>query len=134
MKDVAAMTSEALENFGESLRTLRRRHGLTLRALADKIYINEKTLCQYETGRTTPSLNNAIIISNYFGVSISSMCGLKGLKVVNEQGIAPYCPVCGSGEYMHNPDENENEYCGQCGCKLDWEDVHNGVNNEGDFE
>lgn len=31
------------------------------------------------------------------------------------------CPYCGSGEYLHNPDGNENQYCGQCGQKIDWE-------------
>lgn len=31
------------------------------------------------------------------------------------------CPYCGSGEYLYNPDENENQYCGQCGQKIDWE-------------
>ena len=25
------------------------------------------------------------------------------------------CPNCGSGEYLHNADENENAFCGQCG-------------------
>lgn len=31
------------------------------------------------------------------------------------------CPRCGSGEYLHNGDGNENEYCGQCGQWIDWE-------------
>ena len=31
------------------------------------------------------------------------------------------CPYCRSGEYLHNPDGNENQYCGQCGQKIDWE-------------
>lgn len=43
--------------------------------------------------------------------------------VVVEDGIAPYCPNCGSGEYMTNADEKQNEYCGQCGTKLDWSEV-----------
>ena len=30
------------------------------------------------------------------------------------------CPRCGSGEYLHNEDKNQNTYCGQCGQKLDW--------------
>ena len=30
------------------------------------------------------------------------------------------CPRCGSGEYLHNEDGNENEYCGQCGQRIDW--------------
>jgi len=49
---------------------------------------------------------------------------LSTLEVINEQGIMPYCPSCRSGEWLHNPDENENDYCGQCGTKLDWSAVH----------
>lgn len=30
------------------------------------------------------------------------------------------CPRCGSGEYLHNEDGNQNDYCGQCGQKLEW--------------
>lgn len=39
--------------------------------------------------------------------------------------IAPYCPQCGSGEYLTNEDGNQNEYCGQCGIHLDWEHAEN---------
>jgi len=41
-------------------------------------------------------------------------------EVVIEDGLAPYCPECGSGEWMKNEDEGLNNYCGQCGTKLDW--------------
>jgi hypothetical protein len=37
--------------------------------------------------------------------------------------LAPHCPVCESGEYMYNEDGNENNFCGQCGCPLDWENM-----------
>ena len=30
------------------------------------------------------------------------------------------CPRCGSGEYLYNEDGNQNEFCGQCGQKLEW--------------
>lgn len=32
------------------------------------------------------------------------------------------CPNCGSGEYLHNQDGNENAFCGQCGQPIDWEE------------
>ena len=32
------------------------------------------------------------------------------------------CPNCGSGEYLHNQDEAENTFCGQCGQAIKWED------------
>ncbi len=47
------------------------------------------------------------------------------LPVCYGQGTAPYCPRCGSGEYLHNEDGNRNDYCGQCGCALDWERRYN---------
>lgn len=32
------------------------------------------------------------------------------------------CPNCGSGEYLHNEDGNQQQYCGQCGQAIDWEE------------
>lgn len=32
------------------------------------------------------------------------------------------CPNCGSGEHLHNQDEAENTFCGQCGQAILWED------------
>ena len=50
---------------------------------------------------------------------------MKKLPVCLGHGIAPYCPMCGSGEYLHNEDGNENNFCGQCGAPLDWSQMHN---------
>lgn len=33
------------------------------------------------------------------------------------------CPICGSGEYLHNEDGNKNKFCGQCGQAITWERV-----------
>lgn len=33
---------------------------------------------------------------------------------------ALYCQKCGSGEYLENEDGNRNNYCGQCGQRIDW--------------
>lgn len=32
------------------------------------------------------------------------------------------CPNCGSGEYLHNEDGNINNFCGQCGKALKWDE------------
>lgn len=37
-----------------------------------------------------------------------------------EEGILS-CQRCGSGEYLYNEDGNKNNYCGQCGQKLVWQ-------------
>ena len=43
------------------------------------------------------------------------------IKVMHGQSAAPYCPICKSGEYLHNEDGDRNNYCGQCGNRLDWD-------------
>lgn len=47
------------------------------------------------------------------------------LPVCYGQSVDPYCPRCRSGEYLHNEDGNENNFCGQCGCPLDWTQTYN---------
>lgn len=32
-----------------------------------------------------------------------------------------YCQRCGSREYLENEDRNRNNYCGQCGQRIDWD-------------
>ena len=46
-------------------------------------------------------------------------------RVMYSSTSAPFCPVCKSGEWMYNEDGNENDYCGQCGTKLDWDNMIN---------
>ena len=41
-----------------------------------------------------------------------------------EEGIIA-CQYCGSGEYLYNEDGNRNNYCGQCGSKIDWPEDDN---------
>ena len=52
-----------------------------------------------------------------------------GFVVTDREMLSPYpdgdtsieaCPICGSGEYLHNEDGNRNGYCGQCGQAIDW--------------
>lgn len=50
---------------------------------------------------------------------------IEKLPVCYGEGIAPYCPRCRSGEYLHKEDGNENNFCGQCGCPLDWTQMWN---------
>lgn len=33
------------------------------------------------------------------------------------------CSNCGSGEYLHNEDGNQNAYCGQCGQVIEWKEA-----------
>lgn len=55
--------------FGNELRRLRIRCGLTQQAVADALHVNRATYTYYETGKTTPSVERLGKISAIFGVS-----------------------------------------------------------------
>ena len=60
-----------MERFGEKLRTLRQRRGLTMRALAKELgFTTHGYLGDLESGRAKPSLELALTIADFFGVSV----------------------------------------------------------------
>lgn len=48
------------------------------------------------------------------------MCSKETPQHPDEEDILA-CQRCGSGEYLYNEDGNKNNYCGQCGQKLVWQ-------------
>lgn len=60
-----------MERFGEKLRTLRQRRGLTMRTLAKELgFATHGYLGDLESGRAKPSLELALTIADFFGVSV----------------------------------------------------------------
>ena len=57
----------------------------------------------------------------------SAIATAPTLPQPSNEALTPYiddnilaCPQCGSGEYLNNEDGAENNYCGQCGQRIDW--------------
>ena len=50
------------------------------------------------------------------------LAGWGGMRWGNPDGDKNImaCPRCGSGEYLHNEDGNEQNFCGQCGQAIEW--------------
>jgi transcriptional regulator with XRE-family HTH domain len=58
------------QRFGEKLRTLRMRHGLTLRKLAEELGMTVHThITLVENGKREPSLRFVLRVARYFNVS-----------------------------------------------------------------
>lgn len=58
-----------MNRFGEKLRTLRKRQGLTLRELGDGLGVYHTHVAQLEAGRRTPNAAMILKIADLFGVS-----------------------------------------------------------------
>ncbi len=63
-----------MERFGEKLRTLRQERGLTMRELAKALgFATHGYIGDLESGRAKPSLELALTIADFFGVSLEQL-------------------------------------------------------------
>jgi transcriptional regulator with XRE-family HTH domain len=63
----------AMKRFGEKLRTLRHRHGLTMRRLGDLVGVRDSYISQLETGDKLPNVVMLIKIADVFQVSLDQL-------------------------------------------------------------
>ena len=59
-----------MTNIGEKIKEVRIKNNLTQQELADKLFVSDKTISSYESGRTLPDINTLIDISKILNVSI----------------------------------------------------------------
>ena len=59
-----------MNNIGEKIKEIRIKNNLTQAELGDKLFVSDKTISSYESGRTLPDINTLIDISNVLNVSI----------------------------------------------------------------
>jgi transcriptional regulator with XRE-family HTH domain len=60
-----------MERFGEKLRTLREQRNMSRRELAEALgYLSQGHMYDIETGKRKPTLEFAVKVSEYFGVSV----------------------------------------------------------------
>jgi len=63
-----------MRRFGEKLRSLRLKHGITMRELADAPnFKSHGFIGDLESGRKYPSLDLAVKIADYFGVTVDQL-------------------------------------------------------------
>jgi transcriptional regulator with XRE-family HTH domain len=63
-----------MQRFGEKLRILRQRRGLTMRELAEALDLRSHgTIGDLESGKSQPSIELIIKIADFFGVSLDQL-------------------------------------------------------------
>lgn len=61
------------QEMGDRLRSARRAHNLSLRALADRVGISPSLISQVETGRAKPSVSTLYAIATELGISLDEL-------------------------------------------------------------
>ena len=61
--------------FARRLRRLRERRGISRKVLSELCGMSRNTIERYERGERVPNLADAVVLADFFGVSIDYMCG-----------------------------------------------------------
>ena len=60
-------------NIGEKIKDIRLKNNLTQQELGDKLFVSDKTVSSWESGRTLPDINTIIEISKIFDISVVNL-------------------------------------------------------------
>lgn len=112
-------------DISKNIKRIRIKKGLTQLHAAKMCGMLEPQYRRYENGKSNPRASTVERIASALNVPVSELYKQPKYPVQYADNLAPFCPVCGSAEYMENPDGNENSYCGKCGTLLDWENMEN---------
>lgn len=64
-------------SFGDRLRILRKEAGLTQDELAKRTHLSQTAISNWESSNRIPSIDYAIILAKYFGVTLDYICGME---------------------------------------------------------
>lgn len=59
-----------MTNIGETIKEIRLKNNLTQQELGDKLFVSDKTISSWESGRTLPDINTIIEISRILDISL----------------------------------------------------------------
>lgn len=86
---------------GNTIKTLREKHGITQKALAEKINVSDKTISKWETNKGLPDIGIVEELAKALGVSLTEL--LTGDLKTNENTAGNMkktqfyvCPICGN--------------------------------------
>lgn len=111
--------------FRERLRFCMSQQGYTSATLADKLGVTVATVQRWksEIKHTVPHEWAIEGLAQVFDVTLVWLKGLdtqEEKRKHREKGMC--CRFCGSDKYMNNKAGEKNNFCGQCGNWLHWED------------
>lgn len=71
-----------METFGEKLKKLREKSGLSQDQLATELFVSRSAVAKWEQGRGFPNIESLQLISKKFGVTIDELVDDKELKIL----------------------------------------------------
>ena len=64
-------------SIGENIKALREKKGLSQRDISNELFISVQMISGIETGIRQPSLNIALALAKFFGVTVEELAGVN---------------------------------------------------------
>ena len=83
-----------MTNFSDNLSKLRKSRNLSLKELSDRlnaryeVKFSKASIDRWEKGFTSPSMEHASALSDYFNISLDELSGRKEMKIEESQTLA----------------------------------------------
>lgn len=95
-----------MTTFAENLNKLRKSHDLSLKELSDRlnnrydVKFSKASIDRWEKGTTSPSMDHASALADYFNISLDELSGREELEIEHPQTMAAHL----NGE-LHNEED-----------------------------
>jgi len=73
---------EFTTGFGEKLRELRTKKGITQEILAQKMNVTRQTISGWERGRSEPDIETLVQLADFFHVTTDELLSMGGVKMI----------------------------------------------------
>ena len=64
-----------INHIAHNLKLLRNKHGLSVEKVANDIFVSRQTMTKWESGETTPDIDSAIALADYYTVPLEFLVG-----------------------------------------------------------
>lgn len=88
-----------VKNVGQFIKKQRKLKNMTQAELAEKLFVTEKAISRWETGRGTPDISLLIPLSNVLDVSVSSILNGENNSKENINDLIDYIEINKRGKY-----------------------------------
>ena len=62
-------------SIGEKIKELRQKKGVSQYEMAEDLFMAQSSIGAWETNRNEPTIFNAILLADYFDVTLDELCG-----------------------------------------------------------
>ena len=72
-----------MNNISETIKTLRKRNGLSQEQLAEDLYVSRQAISKWERAEATPDIDTLVLLSEKFGISVDEL--ISGQNILDQQ-------------------------------------------------